>query len=90
MPQKKSAAKALRQDLKRYDRNRIVRKKIKDLRKKAQKALIDKKTDEALKIYHTLQKALDKASKSGGVMSQNTASRYKSQLKKKIDAVSKK
>jgi len=90
MPQKKSAKKALRQSAKRYDRNKVIRRKIKDLRKKAEKALSEKKSADAVKIYTTLQEVVDKASKAGGYLNRNTASRYKSRLLKKINAVTKK
>lgn len=90
MPQKKAAYKALRQDAKKYARNRNLLKKIKDIRKKADKFLAEKKIDEVKSLYQTLQKSVDKASKSGGFMKPNTAARYKSQLRKKIKAALKK
>jgi len=90
MPQKKSAEKALRRDKKRYERNRITSKKIKDLRKQAEKAIISKQADTALELYRKLQKLLDKVSRSGGFMKKNTAARYKSHLLKKINALTKK
>ena len=89
MPQKKSAIKKLRQDAKKYDRNRLLKKQIRDIRKKADKALLAQKKDEAMKLYQELQKAVDKAAKGKGCLKPNTASRYKSQLLTKINALKK-
>lgn len=89
MPQKKSAYKALRKSGKRQTRNQIAKKKIKDLRKKAEKLLTEKKKDDALKVYVQLQKALDKAAKAGGFMKENAVARYKSRLSKKIASLKK-
>jgi ribosomal protein S20 len=89
MPQKKSAAKALRQDQKQYIRSRLIKRKIKEIRKKAGKALRAKNLEESKKLYQDLQKAVDKASKSGGILKKNTASRYKSQILKKINVAKK-
>lgn len=89
MPKQKAAFKALRQTKKHTERNRTLRKKIKDLRKKAERALIAKKLDEVKAIYVDLQKAVDKASKTGGFLSRNTAARYKSRLLRKVRAVGK-
>ena len=86
MPQKKAAVKALKQSQKRYEATRILKKNIKDLRKKALQAVKDKKTDDALKLYHDVQKAVDKASKTGKYMSKNTAARYKANLMKAIQS----
>jgi len=84
MPQKKSAAKALRKSRKLFSRNQSLRKKIKDIRKKAERALLKKQPDVALDLFRQLQKVVDKASKASGFMKQNTVARYKSRLAKKI------
>ena len=88
MPQQKSAAKALRKSLKQYARNSAIRKKIKDLRKKALRAIAARERDAALDIYKQFQKTLDKASKARGFMKQNTAGRLKSRLMAKIHSLS--
>lgn len=90
MAHKKAAIKALRKAKKNFERNTIIRKTIKDLRKKAQRALTEKKFDSAKDLYLKLQKAVDKAAKKGGLIKPNTAARYKSQLAKKINALTKK
>ncbi len=82
MAHKKHAIKAKKQADKRYARNRTLLKKIKDVRKAAEKAIMAKNADGAKKLYHDLQKLVDKASKS--FISKNTAARYKSNLAKKI------
>ncbi len=88
MPQQKSAAKALRKSLKQYARNSAIRKRIKDLRKKALRAIAAKQRDAALDIYKQFQKTLDKASKASGFIKKNTAARLKSRLMAKIHALS--
>ena len=85
MAHKKHAIKAKRQADKRYLRNRTMLKKIKDVRKSAEKAVGAKNAEVAKKLYHDLQKLVDKASKS--FVSKNTAARYKSNLAKKIRAL---
>jgi len=87
MPKKKSAFKALRKSSKQQDRNRDLRKKIKDIRKKAERAVFKKDKNTALDLYRNLQIAVDKASKIRGFMKRNTAARYKSQLAKKIKQI---
>lgn len=87
MPQKKSAAKALRRSRKRFERNRAMKRKIRMLRKGVQKALVIRKIDKALELFRAFQKAVDKASKAGGFMKRNTAARYKSRLLHAISQV---
>lgn len=82
MAHKKHAIKAKRQSDKLYAKNKILRKKIKDIRKAADKALTGKNIEQAKAQYLKLQQAVDKAVKS--FMSKNTAARYKSNLAKKI------
>lgn len=80
MPNKKAAIKHLRQTVKRTASNSLVKKNIKDIIKKGEKAInagnIDK---QANKLIHTLQKAVDKAIKTG-VIKQNTGNRKKSRF----------
>ena len=86
MAHKKHAIKAKRQADKNYLRNRTILKKMKDIRKSAEKAVVAKNAEVAKKLYHDLQKLVDKASKS--FISKNTAARYKSNLAKKIKTLS--
>lgn len=80
MPKQKAAFKSLRKSKKLQARNAAAKKIIKDLRKKALKRAAEKKFDEAVELLKKLQKAVDKASRAGGFMKQNTASRIKSRL----------
>ena len=85
MPNKKSAEKELRKAVKRNAANKKVASKLKDLVKTNLKQIKagDKKvtTD-----YSKTIKAIDKAAKKG-VIKKNTASRKKSRLMKKINAL---
>jgi small subunit ribosomal protein S20 len=83
MPITKSAKKALRQSLKRRERNLIYKKKIKNLSKKIRNFCLQKKIEEAKKLLPQLYKILDKAAKVG-VIKKNTAARKKSRITKLI------
>jgi len=85
MPNKKSAAKELRKAVKRSAANKKVSDKLKNLVKTNLKQIKanDKKVKE--EFIKTI-KALDKAVKKG-VIKKNTASRKKSRLMKKINAL---
>lgn len=85
MPNKRSAAKELRKNVKRKAANKKVSDKMKDLIKVNLKQIksSDKKVKENL---GQTMKAIDKAAKKG-VISRNTASRKKSRLMKKINAL---
>lgn len=80
MPNKKAAMKHRRQTIKRTERNALVKRNIKEIIKKGKKAVsagtIDKQAGE---LTHTLQKAVDKAVKSG-VLKPNTGNRKKSRF----------
>ena len=89
MPIKQSAKKALRQTLKRRQRNLAVLKKIKSLVKKTQKTIVANKLNEAEDFLKKTVKALDKAAKKN-IIHKNTANRRKSKLMKKINALKKK
>jgi small subunit ribosomal protein S20 len=85
MPNKKSAAKELKKTVKRNAANKKANDKLKDLIKanlKQIKANDKKVKDEFAKTI----KAIDKAAKKG-VIKKNTASRKKSKLMKKINAL---
>lgn len=85
MPNKKSAAKELRKAVKRNAANKKVVNKLKDSVKTSLKQIKagDKKVKED---YAKTIKAIDKAAKKG-VIKKNTASRKKSRLMKKINAL---
>jgi len=80
----KSAKKAIRQNLRRKERNFVYREKMRELVKKARTLVIEKKIDEAKKILPQVYKALDKAAKVG-VIKDNAASRTKSRITKLIE-----
>ena len=80
--------KALRQAKKRTARNTIVKDNIAFLRRSVRKALESKEVKNAVDIARKTVKALDKAVQNK-VMKQNTVSRLKSRLAKKINAASK-
>jgi len=85
MPNKKSAAKELRKAVKRNAANKKVSDKLKNLVKtnlKQIKANDRKVKEEFIKTI----KAIDKAAKKG-IIKKNTASRKKSRLMKKINAL---
>lgn len=77
----KSAKKAFRQSERRKKHNTLNKNKIKNLEKKIEKLLIEKKIDEAKKLLPEVYKALDKAAKRK-VIKKNKASRRKSRLAK--------
>ncbi len=85
MPNKKSAAKELRKAVKRNAANKKIVNKLKDSVKNSLKQI--KAGDKAVKEAYTKTiKAIDKAAKKG-VIKKNTASRKKSRLMKKINAL---
>lgn len=86
MPVKKSAFKALRQDKKRTERNRLVKLQIGDARRAVRKAVEAGDAKKAGEAATTAVKLLDKAY-SKGVMKLNTVSRYKSRLLAKVSAI---
>lgn len=88
MPIKANAKKALRQSVKRAQRNKIALAEINSLRVKFRKLSDDKKSKEAKETALLISKKLDKAV-ARGIMKQNTAARYKSRTAKKAHALSK-
>jgi small subunit ribosomal protein S20 len=85
MPNKKSAEKELRKTVKRNAANKKVSNKLKDLVKVNFKQI--KANDKKVKEDYTKTvKAIDKAAKKG-IIKKNTASRKKSRLMKKINAL---
>lgn len=83
MPHTSSAKKALRQDAKRRERNRSVKKVLKTTLKKFIAVLPTGTTEEKQAEYNSSAKQLDKAA-AKGVIHRNTAARKKSQLAKKL------
>jgi small subunit ribosomal protein S20 len=84
MPIIKSAKKALRSSLKKHVYNMRRKNTMKDTIKKYKKLVTSGKTEDAVKLIPTLQKAIDKAAKSGTIK-RNNASRKKSRLIKVIN-----
>jgi small subunit ribosomal protein S20 len=80
MPNKKSAIKHLRQTEKRTSRNSLVKRNIKELIKQGKKAIADGSIkDKSGELTHSLQKAVDKAVKTG-ILKNNTGNRKKSRF----------
>jgi len=82
MPQTKQAEKALRQDTKRHEKNRIIKVALKTTLKKTRQAITAGKVEET-----ALRKALkdiDKAAQKK-IIKKNTASRKKSRLMKNFN-----
>ena len=86
MPIKHAAYKALRQTKKRQARNRKVKDNLKNLLKKARKAIEAGQADAAKTSVQAAIKAMDKA-RQQGVLPRNAASRKKSRLVLKLNAV---
>lgn len=86
MPNKRNAAKALRQSKKNAAANLKRKNAFKDAIKKT---LRSKTATEALTLAIQAQKALDKAAKAG-VLKKNTAARRLSRLMAKVHALAKK
>ncbi|MBT3690109.1 30S ribosomal protein S20 [bacterium] len=89
MPVKKAAIKDLKSSKKKALKNANEKRNIKELLKKAIKAVDDSKLDEVKKISLTYQKAIDKAVKTGW-LKKNTGNRKKSRLAKKVKKAVKK
>jgi small subunit ribosomal protein S20 len=85
MPHTKSAKKSLRQDQKRRDRNRLVKKALKVEIKKFLTAVKAGNADQAKAEFVACSKKLDKAA-ARRVIHPNAAARKKSQLARKLAA----
>ena len=83
MPNLANAVKALRQNKKRAERNKVVRDELHSLRRHFRKLLEDKKFDEARKMMPTIYKKVDK-SVTKGIEKRNAAARIKSRLEAAI------
>lgn len=89
MPIKQAAIKALRQARRHAKRNLAVKSAINKLLKRGKKSIAGGKLDEARAIVQETTKALDKAVRSK-IFKQNTVSRIKSRLMKKLNSIVKK
>jgi len=87
MPIKKSAKKALRQNIARKPNNTRRKTKVRSLVKQIRILAVQQKTEDAQKLLPKIYKALDKAAKAG-VMKKNTAARRKSRLTKLLQKTS--
>lgn len=86
MPRIKSAKKALRQNIRRREKNLQRTKTMKDLIKQISFFVSEKKKEEALKLLPQVYKAIDKSAKIG-LLKKNTASRKKSGLARLINKI---
>ncbi len=83
MPITSSAKKALRSSNRKRVQNLSRKKEVLSVIKKVRKLIQDKKYDEAEALLPQVQKALDKATKTG-IIKKNNASRKKSRISKLI------
>jgi small subunit ribosomal protein S20 len=83
MPITKSAKKALRQSLRKKEKNLIKKNNVKACFKEIKKLIEKKEIKEAEKLLPKFYKAVDKAAKTG-VIKKNTASRKKSRTTQMI------
>jgi len=80
MPNKKASIKHLKQTIKRSRHHDWLKKNIKDILKKGEKAIAAKTIEEKYpELAQALQKAVDKAVKTG-ILKANTANRKKSRF----------
>ena len=89
MPIKQSAKKYLRASKRRAAQNLKIKKTFKEAVKKVRELAKSEKTEDAKKLFPVVQKALDKAAKSG-VLTKNAAARKKSRLVKMLKRSSQK
>ena len=79
MPNIRSAAKRMRADAKRRQRNLEAKSKLKTLVRQFTRTVEEKKADQAKKLYPLLTRLLDQSARKG-ILHRNTASRKKSRL----------
>jgi len=87
MPHHQAQKKSLRQDAKRYERNRSAKSRLRTLEKKLRTVIAKGDANEANSQFKNLQKALDQA-KAHKLLKPDTVSRKKSQLAKHVNALS--
>ncbi|WCJ58143.1 30S ribosomal protein S20 [Fontisphaera persica] len=86
MPNTKSAERRVRSSARRRLRNRKVKLGLKTLQKELNTLVAAGKKEEAAAVYRKVSSALDKAAK-GGVIPKATASRKRSRLAHRVNAV---
>lgn len=86
MPNIKSAKKRVKVEKRNNLRNRKVKSEIKTIVKKFEAAVDEKNVDVAKKVYHEVNSVLDKAVFKG-IVHKNLAARKKSNLSKKLNAI---
>ncbi|USN53471.1 MAG: 30S ribosomal protein S20 [Candidatus Nomurabacteria bacterium] len=86
MPNSKAAAKALRQDARKKDRNDKVKTELRYLVKHTRRAVTNKAKDQAQDFLKKALKAYDKAVQNK-VIKPNTGSRMKSRLSKLVKTI---
>lgn len=88
MPIKEAAKKALRQGVKRAERNKLAGAELHSLRVKLRKVITAGKQSEAAEIGRAVMKKMDKMV-SRGMLKKNTVARLKSRLAAKVNAIKK-
>jgi small subunit ribosomal protein S20 len=83
MPNIRAAIKSLRQDKKKYERNKTRRSEIRTLIRNAKQLIENKEIEEAEKALRVVESRLDKAAKTKTIKKEN-ASRRISRLKKQL------
>lgn len=83
MPQHKSAEKRIRQAARRRDQNRQHRSRMRTLIKKLRETPT---RDEASRLLHEIKGYLDRLA-SKGIIHENKAAHYKSQLEKRVNGL---
>lgn len=81
-----SAIKELRKAKRRTSHNRKIKKQIRELAKKVELAIVNKKKDEAMKLLPECFSAWDKAAQFG-LIHDNASARKKSRLSSKISRI---
>lgn len=86
MPQIKSAFKRLKQDKKKYDRNKSRTSEMRSASKSVTASIAAGKKDEAEQGVRVLESKMDKAAKKN-IIKKNTVSRKISRLRSQIDKI---
>lgn len=86
MPHHEAQKKSLRQDAKRYERNRSAKSRVRTLEKKLRGIIAKGDSTAAAAQFVVVQKALDQA-KTRGILKPETVSRKKSQLAKHVNGL---
>ena len=79
MPNIRAAAKRVRADVKRRERNLEAKSKLKTLVSQFNRSVEEKAADKAKKLYPLLTRLIDQSTRKG-ILHRNTASRKKSRL----------